>query len=123
MPDTDAVRIACNLPGHEQDWIEFDTAGWTLADLRRSAYVTLPESLRRWVERDSVAWHLTGDNGVVPHPGRAAPEDRWLAAYEALGREGIALYPWLAVSPMLAMGEVSTPSKKSKAGGQGGGQG
>ena len=28
------IRVACALPGHETDWIEFDTSGWTLADFR-----------------------------------------------------------------------------------------
>ncbi|HID23048.1 MAG TPA: hypothetical protein EYP14_11695 [Planctomycetaceae bacterium] len=117
------VRIPCAVPGHEQDWIEFDASGWTLADVRAAHDVGLTESLARWVETDSTAWHLTGDNGPVPHPGRGAPKEAWMAAYEALGQAGLALYSWLAVSPVLALNELLTPPKKSATGSAGGGQG
>jgi len=117
------IRIPCTLPGHEKDWIEFDTSGWSLADVRASHDAGFTESLVRWVEKDSTAWHLTGDNGPVRHPGRGAPKEAWMACYEALGQAGLDLYTWLAVSPVLALNELLSPPKKSAAGGEGGGEG
>lgn len=112
------IRVVCSLEGHEDDWIEFDTSAWGLAEYREMFYSPLPTMLRQWVERDSVAWHLTGQGGAnVPHPGRRAVEARWLAAYRQLGEEGLKLARWLAFSALSAVYERMEPPKKSPAGG------
>jgi len=117
MADQIIVRVICNLEGHDDDWIEFDTSSWGLAEFRGMFYAPLPTMLRQWVERDSVAWHLTGEKSVsVPHPGRAAGEQRWLAAYRQLGAEGLKLARWLAFSAITAVYERMEPPKKSSVG-------
>jgi len=112
------LRVACGLPGHETDWIEFDTSGWTLADFRQVYYANLVDALRVWVERDSTAWHLTGNNGTVQHPGRGALAAKWLAAYRALGDEWLTLdlVRWLGTTPLFALNQRLEVPKKSPAG-------
>lgn len=112
------IRIQCGLEGHEQDWIEFNTSDWTLADYREIFYAPLPEALRRWVEVDSSDWHLTGlSDAIIPHPGRGAPRSQWMAAYRALGDEGLKLGRWMALSALEAVHERIDNPKKSEAGG------
>ena len=116
------VRIACDVAGHDEDWIEYDTSAWTLAEYRSMFYAAYPDALRFWVEKDSVAWHLIGDGGaVVAHPGRGGGREAFLRAYRQLGDEGLRVGEWLAQSPWLAMQERLTASKKSSAGGAEGG--
>jgi len=117
------IRVACAIEGHEGDWIEFDTSTWGMAEFRQMGYMGLPDSVRLWVEKDSTAWHLSGDNGVVAHPGRAAERATWLSAYKALGPDaGIALWRWIGSTPWLALNELLEIPKKSAAGGAGGGE-
>lgn len=118
------IRVPCAIEGHEGDWIEFDTSSWGMAEHRQMYYASLPDCVRFWVERDSVNWHLTGDNGPVPHPGRGADRAEWLSAYKAIGPvAGNALWAWFGSSPILALNELLTVPKKSPAGGEGAGEG
>lgn len=118
------IRVPCTVEGHEGDWIEFDTRAWGMAEHRQMGYMTLPDSVRLWVEQDSVNWHLTGDNGAVPHPGRGAERSAWMSAYRAVGPvAGVALWRWLGSSPVLALNELSTVPKKSSAGSEGDSEG
>ena len=121
--ETRIIRVACAIEGHDGDWIEFDTSAWGMAEHRQMYYASLPDSVRLWVEQDSTAWHLSGDNGVVAHPGRGAQRPAWIAAYRAIGPvAGNALWRWLGSSPILALNELLETPKKSAAGGAGGGE-
>lgn len=111
------IRVVCDKEGHEDDWVEFDTSDWTLADYREMYYASLPACLQSWVEKDSIAWHLTGTgNSSVPHPGRAAEKSRWLTAYRQLGNEGLLLAHWLAWSSLIAINQRMENAKKSSVG-------
>jgi hypothetical protein len=111
------IRVACSIEGHEDDWVEFDTSKWGLADYRQQYYAGIADGLRMWVERDSVAWHLTGTgNTVVLHPERGAKRSAWLVAYRQLGGEGLELAEWLGVAPWIAMNQRITAQKKSTTG-------
>ena len=120
MAEDRIIRVACTIKDHESDWIEFDTSEWGMVEHRQMYYMSLPDSVRLWVEKDSVDWHFTGDNGQVPHPGRGAVRAVWVSAYEAIGPEaGNALWRWLGSSPILALNELLEIPKKSPAGGEG----
>lgn len=111
--DRARVRIACAVDGHADDWIEFDTSLWTLADYELlMGRFDLSDGLR-YVKRDSVAWHVCGSNGVVAHPGRGADSVKWLLAWKAIGPEGLRLSYWLATSPGKALLEAVRISRKS----------
>jgi hypothetical protein len=117
MANQYVIRVMCSVEGHDDDWVEFDTSAWGLADFREIYYASLADTLRRWVERDSVAWHITGPGGEsIPHPGRGVDYPRWLAAYRQMGEEGLKLGRWLAASALLAIYERMENPKKSSAG-------
>jgi hypothetical protein len=114
------IRVACTVEGHEDDWIEFDTSAWTLADWRAMVSVYYTDTITRWVEKDSVAWRLCNDQGEeVPHPGRGAEDKAWKDAYGKLGEAGFLLYDWLGLAPLVALHQRMTASKKSALGGTG----
>ena len=104
------VRVDCTVDGHKNDWLEFDTSGWTLREFREIPVTNLDRTIGRWVETDSTDWHLTGMDGkTVPHPGRGADGQDWLDAYERMPLE---LGRWLSLTPYLAVQEAASPGKK-----------
>jgi hypothetical protein len=118
------VKVACTVAGHTDDWITFDCSQWGLVEfeLLMGRY-DLVDGLR-YVKRDSVNWHIKGDKGVVPHPGRGANAQQWRAVYQAIGPQtGIELANWLANAPAMAMLEVVRLQPKSAAGDAGSGDG
>jgi len=117
MASEHIIKVACGLEGHDGDWVEFDTSEWGLADYRQMYYAAFPDCLRRWIEKATTDWHLTGENGIVPHPGKGALYQQWLSTYRALGSEGLRLAQWLGTAPLLALHERMENAKKSFAGG------
>jgi len=114
--DRARIRIACDVDGHAGDWIEFDASQWGLAefDLLMGTY-KLHDGLG-FVKRDSTAWHITGSNGTVSHPGRGASSFKWSAAFRAIGPEGLYLSRWLSEAPGNAMLEALRLDRKSSSG-------
>jgi len=112
--DSRQITITCTLPGHEDDWIKFETVNWTLADMREMYSASYEEAIIQWIEKDTLAWHLTGDdNKVVEHPGRGATPAQWLAVYRHMGQEGFVLRQWLGFAPYRAALELTRPDTKS----------
>ena len=118
MPER-IVRIPCTVVGHEDDWIEFDTAEWGLADFD-TLMGQYPLKLGLgYVKRDSTAWRVTGTNGPVNHPGRGVSNPAWMSAFKQVGPEGLRLASWLGESPGLALLEAVRLSRKSADSGDG----
>lgn len=113
MAEERIVRIPCTVEGHEEDWIEFDTGGWGLADFDLLMGQYPLKAGLGYVKRDSVAWHVTGTNGPVNHPGRGASAVAWRSAFKQIGPEGLRLASWMGEVPALALLEAVRISRKS----------
>lgn len=114
-PKSRRVRIQCDVPGHEDFWIEYDVSTWGIDFLTSIPYFPLYETVARVVPERSVDWHIVGDDGaLVKHPGPGASQTLWRNIWKSVGPvTGQALWRWLGLSVFSAMGEAITPDFKS----------
>ena len=115
------VRVVCDVEGYEEFWIEYDVSDWGLDIFTSLPFTPFPQVVRAFIPAHSVNWHIVADDGaIVPHPGPGHTEILWASIWKQIGPEtGKALYRWLALSTIVAMGQASMPSKKSAGGDQG----
>ena len=115
------VRVVCDVEGYEEFWIEYDVSGWGLDVFTSLPFTPFPQVVRNFIPEHSVNWHIVADDGaVVPHPGPGHTDILWDSIWKQIGPEtGKAIYRWLALSSIMAMGQASTPSKKRPGGDQG----
>ena len=113
------ARARCRVEDREDHWVDFDVSNWTVREFRTIPEASLDETIERWLEVDSVDWHIKDDDGEpIPHPGRGALANKWLKAY---ARMPIELARWLSVTPYTALQEACRPSKKRAEGSEDGG--
>jgi hypothetical protein len=111
------VRVECDVDGHLNDWVDYDTTEWTVGHFRQvSGGLELALGLPRYVETFVCDWNVTGTDGkAVKFPGQGASAAAWLSAYEKIGIE---LARWLASSAVHALNKRMNPPPKSFGGNQ-----
>ena len=119
------VHIQCDVPGHEECWIKYDVTDWGI-----DVFTTVPFRSSAWLERfflpeHSTDWRMVGDDGaIVAHPVKGAAEEVWNEVWRQIGpRTGRALFTWLGLSALLAVGEATSLTPKSASDGGGAGAG
>lgn len=115
------VHVPCTLVGHEECWIKYDVTEWGISEFIDVPYRSFQWVLREFIPAHSVDWHIVNDAGeAIVHPGQGASEDVWREVWDAFGaRTGRALYRWLGLSAMAAIGEAMDLPFKSAGNGAG----
>ena len=113
------VHIQCDVPGHAECWIKYDVTAWGIDVFTSAPFRSAAWLIRFFLQEHSIDWHMVGDDdAVVVHPGKGAAEETWTEVWRQIGpRTGRALFTWLGLSVLLAVGEATSLTPKSAADG------
>lgn len=94
------IRVDCPIEGHEHDWVELDSANWTIGDTRRLNSETDSDVVFDTVVKRIAACHLTTVNGDVI-TSVSSPEDLYDVAEEIYGWFPFAIYQMIGAKRKL----------------------